>query len=147
MKTINRLTGDDRRIALESIGRTASEIANKKNCSSVSGAYMVAKAMLEGVSMLDGALGPVVLLRFALTDVELAEELEALAADYRQRHADREAAEAKWRQQYVSRVSDQPPVSVFHPCEPAQNPDHDNPSSLSPARMPSEPPHQEGEND
>lgn len=147
MKTLKHLNGEDRRIALEGICRSVAQVVAKKNYSPVASAHIVAKAMLEGVSMLDGALGPVVLLRAAWTDVELAEELEALAAEYRQQHADHEAAEAEWRQLHVNSVSDPIPVSAAHSCEPKQIPDHDNPRSLSLGQTPIVPPNQVDEND
>lgn len=147
MRTVSRLSGADRLAALEAISKAVAARVAKACLGTSESARVTAEAMLEGVSALDGVSGPVVLLRASLSDAELADELESLAAHYRQRHADHEASEAKWHEQYVNRISDQAPVSAFRPCGTAQIPDHDNPSSLSLARVPSEPRHQEDEND
>lgn len=91
MDTLKRLSGEDRRIALESIGKAAAELAVNTKRLPTEGAQTVARAMLEGIAVLNGETGPMVVLRGDKTEAQLADDLEALAAEYRQRHVETEA--------------------------------------------------------
>lgn len=85
MRTMNAITDDDRRIALEAIGRAAVAGASRSGGAAGQQAREVAEAMLAGIARMDGLEGPVVVLRGAWCVGDLADELEALAAEYRQR--------------------------------------------------------------
>ncbi|MBE0403088.1 hypothetical protein [Halomonas citrativorans] len=147
MRTVRQLCGADRQAALEAMSKAVAARVAKACLGTSESARVTAEAMLEGVAVLDGVTGPVVLLRASFSDAELAYELEALAANYRQRHLEHEAAEAEWHQRYVNNENSQSPALKQDSCEPEQTPGHDNPKSLSHGQTPIVPPSQVDEND
>ncbi|GEK50926.1 hypothetical protein [Vreelandella venusta] len=146
MRTISHLSGSDRLAALEAMSKAVSERVSKACLGTSESARVTAEAMLEGVAVLDGLSGPVVLLRASLSDSDLADELEALAANYRQRHAENEAAEADLRRRHVNNAADSSLPAEPQKSEPEQNQDPDKFLPV-PVQRPSEPPNRVDEND
>lgn len=146
MRTIGRLSGSDRLAALEAMSKAVSDRVAKACLGTSESARVTAEAMLEGVAVLDAISGPVVLLRASLSDADLADELEALAASYRQRHLEHEAAEAKWRRRQFSNTGGRTLDSRFQTSAPEQIRDRDS-SPPVPVLKPIAPPNQVDEND